>query len=68
MQDVVQSSIRVTFADYIATLPPWERDLLVRNTEFHCPDYSLLRVTQQENVNIPPATAATGMTTAPLAG
>jgi hypothetical protein len=26
MQDVVQSSIRVTFADYIATLPPWERD------------------------------------------
>jgi hypothetical protein len=49
MQDVVPS-IRVTFADYIATLPPWERDL-VRNTEFHCPDYSLCD-TQQENVNI----------------
>jgi hypothetical protein len=29
-----------------------EEDLIVHNTEFHCPDFSLHELLQQENVNI----------------
>jgi hypothetical protein len=50
--DAVRAPINATFADYVATLPMWERDLLARATEEHCPGYSLYELLQQTNVNI----------------
>jgi hypothetical protein len=50
--DAVRSPINATFADYVATLPLWERDLLAHATEEHCPDSSLCELLQQTNVNI----------------
>jgi hypothetical protein len=44
--------MNATFADYVATLPLWERDLLAHATEEHCPDSSLYELLQQTNVNI----------------
>jgi hypothetical protein len=40
------SPIRVTFDHYIAALPQW--DLIVHNTEFHCPDFFPYELLQQE--------------------
>jgi hypothetical protein len=47
-----RAPINATFADYVATVPLWERDLLAHATEEHCPDSSLYEVLQQTNVNI----------------
>jgi hypothetical protein len=41
-----------TFDEYIATLPRWERDLLVCVAEYFCPDSSLHELQQQSNVKI----------------
>jgi hypothetical protein len=40
------------FADYIATSPPWERDLLAHATENFCRGSPLYDLPQQRNVNI----------------
>jgi hypothetical protein len=45
----------------IAALPQWEEDLIVHNTEFHCPDFFPTSY-QQENVNILVADEATRTT------
>jgi hypothetical protein len=50
--DTVRAPINATFADYVATLPLWERDLLAHATEDHCPDSSLYGLLQQTNINI----------------
>jgi hypothetical protein len=39
-------------ADYIATLPLWERDLLAHATEDFCPEFSLHELLQQGKVHI----------------
>jgi hypothetical protein len=52
VQDAVQAPICVTFADYVATLPLWDRDLIKLNIESYCPDSSLCELLQQENVKI----------------
>jgi hypothetical protein len=40
------------FADYVATLPLWQRDLIARATEINCPDSSLYELLQQRNVSV----------------
>jgi hypothetical protein len=50
--DAVRAPINPTFADYVAILPLWERDLLAHATEDHYPDSSLCELLQQTNVNI----------------
>jgi hypothetical protein len=39
--NAVRAPINATFADYVATVPLWERDLLAHATEELCPDSSL---------------------------
>jgi hypothetical protein len=41
-----------TFAEYVATLPPWERELLPLATELYGPDSSLYELLQQKNRTI----------------
>jgi hypothetical protein len=55
-------------ADYIATLPLWERDLLAHATEDFCPEFSLHELLQQGKVHILVASDGGYKTTAPLVG
>ncbi len=50
--DAIRDPKVATFADYVATLPLWEQDLLADATEVECPDSSLYELLQQRNVNI----------------
>jgi hypothetical protein len=52
VHDAARVPICATFADYVAILPLWERDLLAHATEVYCPDSSLYELLQQRNVNI----------------
>jgi hypothetical protein len=52
VHDTARSTICATFDEYIATLPRWERDLLVYVAEYFCPDSSLYELLQQSNVKI----------------
>jgi hypothetical protein len=51
-RDAARATACATFANYVATLPQWQRDLIARATEIHCPDSSLCELLQQRNVNI----------------
>jgi hypothetical protein len=50
--DTVRPPICATFADYVTTLPQWERDLLAKAMEDPFPDTPLNQLLQQRNVNI----------------
>jgi hypothetical protein len=52
VHDAIRSPICVTSADYIATIPLWERELLAHATKEFCPDSSLYDLLQQRNVDI----------------
>jgi hypothetical protein len=52
VHDAARSPICATFEEYIATLPLWERGLLVYVAEFFCPDSSLYELLQQSSVEI----------------
>ena len=52
MHEPALSTICATFDEYIATLPRWERNLLLYVAEYFCPDSSLYELLQQSNVKI----------------
>jgi hypothetical protein len=52
VHDTARSTICATFDEYIATLPRWERDLLVYVAENFCHDSSSYELLQQSNAKI----------------